>query len=230
MPIITPHHQFEIRYTAILDFPNIIRKPISPFVKFAKKITVDNEGSHNERITLSYDDEYFQIIINWDRIIFRFEGDKENLGKNNSIIEEPFFNIFKKIREQENFGEVNNILYYSFIINPIKIDHDNLLKKFLGKYLTNYQGIVEQPDDIAVTLEKKIDNKQINITFGPYFGDEDLKKRNIFVKNPVVTDISNDLGICLDFKILNITKTINFSDYKEITKLERNYVDRVWEI
>jgi hypothetical protein len=228
MPIITPHHQFEIRYTAILDFPNIIRKPISPFVKFAKKITVDNEGSHNERITLSYDDEYYQIIINWDRIILRFEGDKENLGKNNSIIEEPFFNIFKKIREQDNFGEINNTLYYSFIINPIKIEHDELLRKFKSKYLTNYQNIVEQPTDIAVTLENKIENKQITITFGPYFGNEDLKKRNIFVKNPIVTNGENDLGICMDLKILNITKTVNFNDYKELTKIESNYLEKLW--
>jgi hypothetical protein len=226
MPILAAHHQFEIRYTAILDFPNTIRKSISPFVKFAKRITVDNESSHNERITLSFDDDYYQIFITWDRIILRFEGDKELLGKNNSIIEEPFFTIFKKIREHDNFGEINNTLYYSFIIVP-KDEKKTLLEDFLKKYLINYQKIVEHPTDIAVTLENKINDIQATLTFGPYFGEEDLKKRNISVKNPQITKVINDHGLCCDLKMLHITKTANFSDYKEACKIEKNFLDKL---
>ena len=31
--MITPHHQFEIRYTTILNFPVVIRPTLAPFVK-----------------------------------------------------------------------------------------------------------------------------------------------------------------------------------------------------
>lgn len=230
MSIIVPHHQFEIRYTTILDFPNVIRTPIAPFVKLAKRINIDNEGSHNERITIAFDDEYYQIIATWDRLIIRYEGDKENLPKNNSIIEEPFFNILGKIRELDNFGEINNILYYSFIIHPIEISKKELLQKFVVKYLNNTNKIIDHPTDVAVTLDKNSDSEQISLNFGPYIGEEDLKKRNITVKNPIITEIAKNLGLCCEFKFFNHVKTVSFADYKEITKTEKGFIQKIWEL
>lgn len=230
MSTIVPHHQFEIRYTTILDFPNVIRTPIAPFVKLAKRINIDNEGSHNERITLAFDDEYYQIIITWDRIIIRYEGDKDNLSKNNSIIEEPFFNILGKIRDLDNFGEINNILYYSFIIHKLDIEKEELLKKFISKYLNSTPKIINNPTDVAVTLENNVGGKQITLTFGPYFGEDDLKKRNIIVKNPEVNELAKDMGICCEFKFHNLLKTVNFTDYKEITETEKGYIQKIWEL
>lgn len=228
--MIVPHHQFEIRYTTILDFPLLIKTPLAPFVKLTKRINIDNEGSHNERITLFFDDDYFQIIISWDRIIFRFEGDKESLPKNNSIVEEPFFNILSKIKQHDNFGEINNLLYYSFFIQPMDITKDNLIKKFTSKYLVNYHKIIDNPTDVGITLDSNSNGKQTSINFGPYLGEEDLKKRNIIVKNPAVTEVSKGLGLCCEFKFFNLTKTISFSDYKDISKIEKQYIQKVWDL
>ena len=230
MSTIVPHHQFEVRYTTILDFSNVIRTPIAPFVKLAKRINIENEGSHNERITLAFDDEYYQIIVTWDRLIIRYEGDKDNLSKNNSIIDEPFFNILGKIKELDNFGEINNTLYYSFIIHQIDITKEELLKKFIAKYLINTQKILNDPTDVAVTLENKIGGTQITLNFGPYFGEDDLKKRNITVKNPIVNELAKSLGLCCEFKFHNLLKTISFADYKEITKTEKEYIQKIWEL
>jgi hypothetical protein len=228
--MIAPHHQFEIRYTTILNFPNIIRTPLAPFIKFAKRINIDNEGSHNEKITLFFDDDYFQIIIAWDRIIFRFEGDKEDLSKNNSIVEEPFFNILSKIRQSDNFGEINNVLFYSFFIHSMEITEEELVKKFIGKYLTNTHKIVDNPSDIGITLDYNVGGKQISVNFGPYLGEEDLKKRNIVLKNPIVTSVAKDAGLCCEFKFFNLTKTVSFAEYKDISKTEKQYIKHVWDL
>jgi hypothetical protein len=230
MPTLVPHHQFEIRYTTILNFPNVIRTTLAPFVKLAKRINIENEGIHNERITLAFDDEYYQIIVTWDRLIIRYEGDKENLSKNNSIIEEPFFNILGKIRELDNFGEINNLLYYSFIIHPMEISKKELLQNFTTKYLNNTNKIIDHTSDVAVILEKNSDSEQISLNFGPYFGEEDLKKRNIIVKHPLITEIAKNLGLCCEYKFFNHLKTVSFADYKEITKTENSLIQKIWEL
>ena len=43
MNLITPIHQFEIRYSNILNFPLIARNAIAPFVKLANRINIDND-------------------------------------------------------------------------------------------------------------------------------------------------------------------------------------------
>jgi hypothetical protein len=227
MSTITPLHQFEIRYSAILNFPNVIRDIIAPYVKLASRINIENEGTHSERIVLGFDNEYYQIVVSWDRIFFRFEGDKDHLANNNSVVETPFFNLFGKIRDHHNFGEVRNILFVSFIIFPIEITEEILLEKFMAKYLVNTNKILVNPTDIGIVLDHNVDNKQISLNFGPYFGEKDLSKRKIIPTNPSVKEITNKLGLCLEFKYLNIVNSINFADYKEITKIEQEYYEKL---
>ncbi|MEZ5008935.1 MAG: hypothetical protein R2753_12355 [Chitinophagales bacterium] len=51
MDTIIPVFQFEIRYNHILNFSQIVRKLLSPFVRLGQSIGVENENTLNERIT-----------------------------------------------------------------------------------------------------------------------------------------------------------------------------------
>ena len=142
----------------------------------------------------------------------------------------PFLTLYQKSRNRIIFGEINNILYYSFLIHPFEIDKDKLLKNFISKYLLNTKNIIEQPSDVGVTLDQNSDGKQMSLHFGPYFGEQELKKRNITIKNPIAIEVANNIGLCFEFKLFNSLKTISFHDYKEICKTEKQYIQKVWEI
>ena len=97
MEIIVPVHQFEIRFTPILNFSNSIKEILAPFIKFSDTPPqVQRENTILETITFNANSNTL-ITVSWDRIILRHEGDIEKLSENNSIIEEPLFTIFNKI-------------------------------------------------------------------------------------------------------------------------------------
>jgi len=108
-----PIHQFEIRYSNILNFTSTIRDTIAPFVRLADKISIDFENTVNERISLVFNNEKYHVSIMWDRILFKsIDMDVFQFSENNSLIEEPFFNIFKKVTEMSGFGDVRNFLFF----------------------------------------------------------------------------------------------------------------------
>ena len=76
-----PYIQYEIRYSNILNFTGWVRDIVNPFVKVATSISLDAPNSHRERIILNFDDEYMQMFVTWDRIIFKSEGDMNTMAR-----------------------------------------------------------------------------------------------------------------------------------------------------
>ena len=64
MEFITPMHQFEIRYSNILDFPNVIGEAVAPFIKLSSKIKIDDEYSHKQQIVLDFELDFYIITLN----------------------------------------------------------------------------------------------------------------------------------------------------------------------
>jgi hypothetical protein len=227
---ITPMHQFEIRYTNILDFPNVIGGAISPFVQLASKIDIESEYSHNQKVILSFESDYYTITVSWDRIIIRTNGDCSGLSDNNSIIDNPFFEIISKIKEIKAFGSIKNFLYYTYSVNILDIELEELQKSFANKYLTKIaRELHPNLSDSSVILEQVKDNRQTHLTIGPYVGVSDLNKRGIPIINPNLFDIVEKTGEVAEFKYYEETKSVSFNDYKRITNVEQEYYNKIWK-
>lgn len=222
-------HQFEIRYSNILTFSQFGKDIISPFVQLASSVEVANENSFREKITLTFEGDY-QIIISWDRIILRKEGEISNLSHNNSIVEEPFYNILSKLKGLSGFGQVRNILYYSFWVRPnTEQNKSEILNDFNSKYLTQTSLNIEPNlTDTAIHLESIGDPRQTFITIGPYFGPNDLAKHQIEINNVEFKKKLDCIGEALVFKCFEMTKVASFSEYKNLAKLEQEYIEKIW--
>ena len=128
--ITVPFHQFEIRYTKILNFQALIGEIIAPFAPMALDILLENENAIQLcRYTLLFPG--YSIIVTWDRVFIKYEGDLKVLTENNSIVEEPFFNLFNKIKESIFFGNVLNCLCVTIIVNHSDKNKSEIINDFL---------------------------------------------------------------------------------------------------
>src|ERR1035437_4996311 len=228
--ITVPSHQFEIRYTKILNFQSLMGEVISPFVPMALDIITENEKAVQHcRYTLLF--QGYSIIVTWDRVLIRYDGDLKVLTENNSIIEEPFFNLFDKIKNIGSFGNVLNCLCVTHIINHFDTVPTDINKDFIGDYLNkiNIEKIITNPTDVSIILEKNTEGKQITLQFGPYVGIIDLQKRNIFPQNPDIEQHLNIVGEMAEIKILEMLKSISFAKYKELLKMTFEYQESLWK-
>ncbi|MDD3878139.1 MAG: hypothetical protein PHT69_16085 [Bacteroidales bacterium] len=229
MVTITPKHQFEIRYTNILNFPSVIQEALAPFVPMANNVHIDRENNLRARFFLNFDN--YQIIVSWDRILIVFEGDIKELALSNSIIEEPFFNLFEKIKKLSYFGNVLNCLFYTICISHTDFKKDEIIEKFISKNInqTGMNEFVSNPSDIAITLVKNIDAKQLTITYGPYLGESDLLNRNALPSSKEKLLNLDKLGLMAEIKIFEQIKSVSFTKYKEYLKHTLDYRDNLWK-
>lgn len=228
--ITVPFHQFEIRYTKILNFQALIVEAIAPFVPMALDIIPENVNAVQLcRYTLVF--AGYSIIITWDRVIIKYEGDLNVLIENNSIIEEPFFNLFNKIKEFGSFGNVVNCLSATYMINHTQKNQTEIKNDFVETYLnkTNIERIISNASDVAIVLVKNINEKQIIIQVGPYLGIEDLQKRNIIPQNQDILKNVNSVGEMAEIKIFETLKSISFAKYKELLKMTFEYQEALWK-
>ena len=232
MKVITPIHQFEIRYSNILNFPHVIGEVLSPFVKLASRVKIDQENSRQEKLTLFFDEEQYFIITSWDRIIIKKENLTQDLSENNSIIESPFLDIFAKVKEVKGFGEVANFLFYSLnvkiIDKPIEEFKNNFLNQRLNKSFIEKLSAVS---DVGVNLEFNVEDKSGNVSVGtgPYFGLEEIKKRgqNLIYFIPEELEKTGEL---IEFRYIEIGKKFSFPKYKEIKRIQDKYLAQLWTI
>jgi len=228
--ITVPFHQFEIRYTKMPDFQSQIKYIIAYFVPMALDVVVENENSvHRCRYTLTFDD--YIIIVTWDRILIKYEGDIKGLNENNSIIEEPFFNLFNKISDIPTFGNVLNCLCASIFIRHLDVSQETAVRDFSSTFLRmeNLSKIMNNPSDAAIILDKMIDSKQIILQYGPYLGIADLQKRNIIPQKDFIIEKLGSLGEMAEIKVFETLKNITFTKYKELFKLTEEYKNALWE-
>jgi hypothetical protein len=227
---LTAVHQYEIRYSNILTFSQFGKDIISPFVQLATSVEVAHENTFREKITLSFDENY-QIIISWDRIILRKEGIIDNLSRRNSVIEEPFYSILSKLKTLSGFGQIRNMLYFSYWVRPNEdLNKEEIVDRFKTRYLsTNSIDIQPEMTDLAIHIESFGELKQTFITIGPYLGINDLVKQQIDINDEKLKKDLECIGDAIIFKYFELAKVASFSEYKDIAKLEQEYINKIWE-
>jgi hypothetical protein len=229
MLITVPYHQFEIRFTKLLNFSSMVQVAIGPFIPMALDVQIEKENTSNCRYVLIFTG--YNIFISVDRVLIRYDGDIKNLRENNSIIESPFFSLFNKIKALPGFGSVRNCLCDSIIICHTDKEQSEIVNEFINKFLVkeNTEKIVSKPSDICITLNKNIDNKLLSVQYGPYLGVDDLKNRCGLPQNSEILSHLGKLGEMAEVKIFEILKDTSFAKYKDYLKLTLEYQKALWK-
>ncbi len=222
--------QFEIRYNHILNFSQIARKILSPYVRLADSIKIENQGNIEERVIFNFESDDYLIIVGWDRILIKGQGDIRKFTKDNSVFQTPYLNMLDKIRELEEFGAIQNILLASNYVKELKYSEDELVQKFMQKTLNNSTfDILDQKTDVAVTIEKKITGDETALSFGPYFGVSELKSRPITLVDPEKLEGVDFKGAMVEYKHFQTVTDVSFDDFVNMVKTANIIVEKVWK-
>ena len=223
--------QFEIRYDHILNFSQIARKILAPFVRLSQSIKIENQNTVEERIVLNFEEEDYLIIVNWDRILIKGQNSLKPFISNNSPIQMPFLAILERLKELEEFGSIKNVLFATTYIKKFEIKKEELFSKFSEKYLkSETSNIMDTPNDLSVSLEDRDDNHETTVAFGPYNGISDLARRTIKPINFDTLEDANFYGIMLEYKHGYSTSSITFEDFRKLTKISNKIFEKSWKI
>lgn len=212
--LIIPKFQFEIRYTYILDFDSRYKSIMSPYLRFASGMQLHGQGTRNEYVKLLFDEHGYSIDCRWDRMVFVYEGDINNLKNPQSALKKFFFEIFDQISSLDSYGKTNNFL---LVANGIKLTEDESFENIVGKFNDNYlnQNTFQHFDgndkDTAIITEYIKDGISITQTFGPYNHSADLNKQNLIPFGEVIdTELNTKNGYMMQFKCFEETSNIDF--------------------
>ncbi|MFH0756354.1 MAG: hypothetical protein V2B15_03605 [Bacteroidota bacterium] len=208
-----------------------MREVMAPFVPMAQDVKLENENNINCKCTLVF--STFNIYASWDRLIIRYDGVLEGLSDNNSIVQEPFFNLFGKIKETRGFGKVINCLCATIFVNHMKgAKKEELVGGFVEKHLKmdHISRLVDKPSDTCIVLERNTEGRQVTISYGPYLGIEDIQKRSGLPKNPEVLDHLDIFGEMIEVKIFETDSSPEFRTYKRFLDETINFKNLIWDI
>lgn len=207
MTYVYPLTQFEVRYTQILNFTQLNRGTLSPYLRLAKSFNVINQGRLEESIRLNFDDDLFFIECRWDRIIFAAEIEPAKLLQANTTSLKTFWEIVKQFSESSSFGSFTHYIFLLYEINILDLPIEAILQKFKSQYLSSQIDNILESDDAAITLEKDNSKKVTTITFGPYT-NKDNTKHNLFQFNSSnIESVANKNGTLLRYQVNdNFTK------------------------
>jgi len=200
--------QFEVRYTPILNFHEINRRILSPFLKLAEASI--NSDENGEYIVLIFKEERFFIDCRWDRIIFVNELERDDLTKEDGPLQQ-FYNILDRYKKSDSFGKITEMILASWSLNESEESFVDTVKGFKMRYLSsNIPMEFYNPTDIAITLEVNEKIRVHKITFGPFNGMKDLERFKIFsTSRSNLIEYSKKSGII--FELVDIHKTIDVS-------------------
>ncbi|WP_192466535.1 hypothetical protein [Euzebyella marina] len=227
--------QFEIRFTRIIDFPKSVYDEISPFAGLSTTIEIANELSSKDcMISLLFADDFTEIHIKWDRVFFKCTTHKDDWLKNNNFVEEPFLNLFKRLKASKNFGKISNILFLGVFVEDASgkdLNIERINKNFAEKYLTETcaNGVLKGFSDVGIVFDKKESTSEVNVQFGPYKGLEDLKKLGFETKDMVLAEKISKPSQIMKYKYLQLTDSLNFAKFKSIYQAAVKIVDSQWK-
>lgn len=234
MDYFAPVHQFEIRYSKLLNFSHLAQDVLAPFIPFCRDVQVEHELTRNAKYSLLYDN--YNILIQHDRLLFRFEGEINNLLDSGSIVQEPFFAIYKKLSETSYFGTVRDLLMYTIYVRPdenaTNDKESEIIQEFSSRYINvkEANAIVSNLSDISLVLETKRANETVTVAFGPYFGVIDLNNRGQFLVTQEMLERCAVLGQMCELKVLHQQpRELNFALYKSLYKTSQDYVKKLWK-
>ena len=228
MSAISTVFQYEVRYNHILNFSQIARELLSPFVQLADSIKLENQNSIEERIIFSFEEEDYIIIVGWDRILLKGQGAVSRYTEANSAIETPFLAMLEKIKDLEEFGTIRNVLLAINYINELDYTESELVDKFSEMSLNGYaSNVLEQTTDVAITLENKVDGDEMTVSYGPYFGKKELMTRQMLPNNMETLEGVDIIGTMFEYKHFKHASDVNFSLFKEMVRKSNETIERI---
>lgn len=234
MDVIIPAFQFEIRFNHILNFSQIARNLLAPYVRLTHTIKIDKQNTVEETYSLLFEEDDYLIIISWDRIVFKGQGSLDTYVKKNSPLNILFFDIFDKISELKEFGEIQRSSFFGISISKYSTDNsitDNSILDFFSKKTFTFDPNerFKELNDIAVVFESNPESGIKNVSYGPYFGSEDLNKRDL---RPLNIESLGDIdfrGIMLYYKRVKITSKIDFKDFVDHCSEFNDTFKKIWK-
>jgi hypothetical protein len=167
-------HQFEIRYTPMLNFNSVYKAFLGHFLRNIE-FAIHNEHTKDENVVLRYNRESYQIEFRWDRIIFISEGNRNDLDKAQGPLFN-FFEIFDKLCRGDTSVVVLNALVSGSFLIEVDDDVKNIFQRFKNKYIAgvnfDFAGFAE---DYSITQEFKKDDKLFRAIYGPFDYKVDVK-------------------------------------------------------
>lgn len=226
MSHIYPLTQFEVRFTQILNFNQIIREILSPYLRMSSTFNFFNQGRFEESIKLNFEEDQYSIDCRWDRIVFYCENDPNRFAQQNSTMK-IFWEILEKLTSIPTFGALRNFVFLNYEINILDKQPLEILKNFKSKFFTNeIDRIMKEPNEIAVILEKTTSNKVTAITFGPY-SNADNKKYNFFpFKGEKVQEVQDKFGTLLKIQVSDQITKIDTELFKKLLEEQKDFSKR----
>lgn len=231
MELKVPVHVFEIRFPFLLGSHKEIRKILSPYMQMVTRVNFQKENTVEEKITLMFEDDSYAVIASWNRLAFRYEGDITSLSESNSAIENPFFEIYSKIKDLDSFTSPSNFLFYAMFVKVSENRKEKQIVETMNQsFLTDQsRKLLANVSDIGIVLEDEGDKHKTKLTFGPFKGSEDLDNRKVEINRKENLLLYESVGEMIEFNHLERIKDVTFRDYKEVVKKSNQIINRLWE-
>lgn len=221
--------QFEIRYTPILDFSQMYRSLISPYLRLTADFAIQNQNSLDEYVVLKFRSENYHIDCRWDKIIFLSEGNRDDLLKPQGPIF-MFFEIFNKISIGPTFGKVVNAVLASHSLIESKYSNEEIVTRFKEKFFQ--PGVAFQiaglKTDMGVALEFTNDSTIFKLRYGPFDYKKDVKDFNL---NPhslkAIDSYKDDKGIIVEALYYQEISKVNFETFRNFDQYINSYTSRI---
>lgn len=212
--------QFEIRYTPILNFEQVYRGILSPYLALVSAFKIINERTSSEGLLLYFENEQFQIDVRWDRIVVLFEGNLEKLFEKNSQIK-YFFDIYEQLYNLNSFGKVSNYIALSYYVKIEDKIYSKIIDAFKERYLSKDSSFnvlkAETSNDVAMILNFEKEGNDINWTFGPFEFERDKDKHKLFpFQTAIMEEYVGKVGMMSEVKMVKNIKTIDLSIMKNV--------------
>lgn len=223
--VFIPIHQFEIRYTPILDFDMGSKKIVSPFIKLVNSFQIEQENTHRQRISLKFNEDFDTIGVWWDRIFIKTIATDGNFTESPSSFTSLFQPIFEKLKELDSFGNIHTIIFHTIAVKPYVGEIKDIINDFKSEYFTDkIDDFCKDAQDYGVVIESQKNEKHITCNLGPYVGVEDLIKRNI---GTLTDDKYNQRGRMITVTITATKEDITHKYYKELNELANSYIEKL---
>lgn len=205
---------YSIGYVHVLTFKENYKSIITPYFDFEPlEYAIDNENTISESIRLIFRNEGFILLFRKEGITFIYEGNVNDIKKNNPIID-IFFEIYEKIKKIEGFSKTKRHEINIDAVGIVEKEKSELLLE-RNLYLTNPFGKLRE---FATIFEFERDLKKYRLQFGN-FSEDDIKKYNL---SPLNTEHNSDLkgnfGLMCQVTVKEDITSSSFNKFKQLLK------------
>ena len=200
---------YNLDFVPILTFKEHYKLLIAPYLSYNNfKFAIDNENTINERIRLVFPTDKFVFNFRKEGATMAYEGDIEEITKNNPIVS-MFFDIYEKIKAITGYHKTTK---QKIIINAVDIETKATVDEALlgNKYLMNPFGKLSE---FSAVFEFESEEKKYVFQFGNY-SELDIKKFDLSAFN---ADYNKDLKDNIGFIChIEIEEEINNSSFAKL--------------